>query len=111
MYFTTKIVPADLGADLKNNAFADAYSFAYSKICLFDDRADELIDYACDMFYYALDNHTFDRADDKNALAAAMLYAGGYGVIKQKGFIEHVLMTSKKKMKEMLSITGGTENE
>lgn len=111
VYFTTKIVPADLGADLKNNVFADAYSFAYSKICLFDDRADELIDYACDMFYYALDNHTFDRADDKNALAAAMLYTGGYGVIKQKGFIEHVLMTSKKKMKEMLSITGGTKNE
>ncbi len=111
-YLTTKIVPADFGVKFENDIFADAYAFAFAKICLFDDRAKELREYAYDMFYYTLDHHTLNKITDKNALAAAMLTKGGYDVMDQSGFVTHILMTNKKKIKEMLSYTGGgTDND
>ena len=64
------------------------------------------------MFYYTLDHHTLNKITDKNALAAAMLTKGGYDVMDQSGFVTHILMTNKKKIKEMLSYTGGgTDND
>ena len=109
VYFTKKIIPTDLGADLPVNVFDDAYAYAYSKICLFDERADDLIDYAREMFYYTLENHTFDKVKDKNALAAAMLFFGEYDVVKQKGFVEQILKSNRKKVKEVLLYTGGSK--